>query len=565
MGGILIEGVKINGLPLGNRRRLPDLELEHSWDGEVLRMAYSPSTMVALTLPSLAVEGSEPDHYRYQLLEGNPRAVELEPGERTIRFRGLPVGNWLLRIERISEGAPGARDVEIQIVAPFWRSPPLIWAYGALLLWVLYGLTRWLWSRRRRTSDLASEVQRMQSQKLESLSTLAGGVAHDFNNLLVGIFGYAELARLEVDEHSKLSGYLDRIEESASRAAELARQMLFYSGRGSFTVAPLSLSDLVREVAKELGSSLDGSTSILLELERHLPPIEGDSVQLKQMVRNLILNAAEALDGKPGIVVLATGFMVRNDGAGSGKTGEAPNGSCVFLTVDDTGKGIEREDIDRIFDPFFSTKSSGRGLGLPVVQGIVRGHNGYLKVSSTPGRGSTFRALFPAVEREKVESETAIERPLRTEPWQGRVLVVDDEQAVRSVAASYLERLGFDVMTADSGEQALELFDEGSGAIDWVLLDISLPGLDGVEVARRLRQSTPEIPIIMSSGFDKEEAFRGRQSPADGFIEKPYRQADLERVIQDALDRAAAERPPLARPADPSEPVDRSAEKADRK
>ncbi len=554
-GEIQIQEVKINGLPLGYGRRLPDLELEHSWDGKVLRFAYAPKTMVTLRLSSLASGSAEEVGYRYQLLGYDPQPIELEPEEHTIRYRGLPVGQRILRIERIIDSKSQIRNVEIQITAPFWRSTPLVWAYGALSAWLLLSAARWLWSRRRKTSELALEVQRMQGQKLESLSTLAGGVAHDFNNLLVGIFGYAELARLEVEEHSKLAGYLDRIEESANRAAELARQMLFYSGRGSFAVAPLSLSELVREVARELGPSLDGSISILLELERHLPPIEGDAVQLKQLVRNLVLNATEALDSKAGIVVLATGFEVRQEGQGSMKSGDAvAKGNCVFLTVDDTGKGIERQDIDRIFDPFFSTKSPGRGLGLPVVQGIVRGHKGFLKVSSTPGRGSTFRVLFPAAERVKPVLESADEPHQSHWTGSGRVLVIDDEQAVRSVAASFLERLGFDVITADSGEQGLEIFDQGSGSIDWVLLDISLPGIDGIKVAQRLRHAVPDLPIIMSSGFSKEEAFRGQESPANGFIEKPYRQADLERVLRKALRRAEK----------PNRPVDRSAETAPR-
>ena len=526
--------VRLDGISLQDARIYPDRVLQAGRQGRTIQLPPSSRALVALHLAAPA----DPDVvFSYRLIGLDPEPVPLEPGERVLRFRDLPRGEHVLQVfshraavdgERV---AVGEAQWRLQVAPPFWATDALIWAYTVAGAWLAVWGGVWAWRRRSKAERLNRDVRRAEAQKLESLSTLAGGIAHDFNNLLVGILGHSELARMEIEPGSRLDGYLERIEESAERAADLSRQMLFYSGRGSFQVRPLSLSDVVQEAVAELEGGLGGNVRLLKEIEKHLPPVEGDAAQLKQMVRNLILNAVEALESRQGMVVVATGFMARR-GSASQEKDPLPAGNYVFLTVDDTGKGIAPTEMKRIFDPFFSTKSPGRGLGLAVVQGIVRGHDGRLNVSSTEGHGATFRVLFPALDRGRLE-ETAKPAPGpsgRLRP--GHVLVVDDQRAVRGVAARHLERLGFEVAAVGSGEDALAHVEGRPGPIAWILMDISMPGMGGLEAARRIRRLDPEIPVVLTSGFSREDAFTGHEGIADGFIEKPYRFQDFEEQLE---------------------------------
>ena len=522
--------IRLDDIPLDQAPLYPDRFLGVSWNEATLTLPPGFQPVVALHLTAL-----EPRVYVTSRLLGlDSQPIRMEEGERILRFPRLPVGEHALEVRAFLPVANGpdvlvaGADWQLRVPPPFWATEILLWTYGLLGLGLAVCGGLWLKQRRRAAAQLNREVRQAEAQKLESLSTLAGGIAHDFNNLLVGILGHAELARMELESGSRLDTYLERIEESADRAADLSRQMLFYSGRGSFQVKPLSLSTIVEDTLSELEGGLGSNARLLREIERHIPSVEGDAAQLKQLVRNLVLNAVEALGSGQGMVVVATGFMFRR--ADAKDRDSLPTGNYVFLTVDDTGCGVAKADLDRIFDPFFSTKSPGRGLGLAVAQGIVRGHGGRMSVSSTEGHGATFRVLFPALERGRPAPPPP--EPVQPEIRAGHVLVVDDELGVRRVAARHLERMGFEVVSVGTGEDGLEHVRRGPDDIAWILMDISMPGMGGLAAAREIRRFDPSLPIVLTSGFSREDALVGNEGIADGFIEKPYRFEELERQLQ---------------------------------
>ena len=301
-----------------------------------------------------------------------------------------------------------------------------------------------------------SEEQMRNAQKLESLGVLAGGIAHDFNNLLVGVLGNASLALSELPADSPARQFVQDVETSAQRAAELTRQMLAYSGRGKFVVEPVNLSQVVQEMTQLLRRVISKQARLSLHLRDDMPPIVADATQLRQVVMNLITNASDALLGESGLVTVRTG-TVHADArmlAGTYLNEELPAGKYVYLEVTDSGVGMDAATRARIFEPFFTTKFTGRGLGLAAVLGIVRGHKGAIDVTSEPGCGTTFRVLFPA---SAALAEKPVTRNIPAAEWKGSglALVVDDEEAVRVVARHVLERSGFTVVEAATGEEAL--------------------------------------------------------------------------------------------------------------
>ena len=387
------------------------------------------------------------------------------------------------------------------------------------------------------------EARVRDAQKLESLGVLAGGIAHDFNNLLVGILGNAGLAHLEMPPDSPLRKYCDQIEKAALRARDLTNQLLAFAGKGKFQIGAANLSDLVRDTADLLRVSIPRRVTLDLHLAPDLSPILADATQIRQVVMNLLTNASEAVGDPPGTITLVTGSVHadRQYLAGAFVDEDLPEGDYVFLDVSDTGCGMDAETQAKIFDPFFSTKFSGRGLGLAAVLGIVRGHRGAIRVYSEPGHGTTVKVLFPAaVEQGTHEpaapTEDAAPGPAEDFRGSGTVLVIDDEPSVRDVARAILERAGFDVLVAASGREGLERFRAGADRIVAVLLDMTMPDLAGEEVFAELRSIRPDVPVILSSGYNEQDATR-RFAPAGlaGFIQKPYLPADLLSKVRVAL------------------------------
>jgi PAS domain S-box-containing protein len=369
------------------------------------------------------------------------------------------------------------------------------------------------------------ERQMQQTQKLESLGVLAGGIAHDFNNLLTVILGNASLALDELPPTSPACDSLRAIEETSLRAAELCRQMLAYSGKGQFVIETIQLGKLIGEMVSLLKASISKKAMLGLNFQEPLPALRGDPSQIRQIVMNLVINASEALGEHAGTITLATGLMkcTRDDLSDAWFDERLAEGLYIWLEVSDNGCGMDPETRRRIFEPFFTTKFTGRGLGLSAVLGIVRGHRGALKVHSEPGVGTTFKVLFPAVEQDWM----VVARPDAVKPagrqHAGTILLVDDEESVRTTACRMLERSGFQVLTAADGRKALEIYRARRSEIALVLLDLTMPDLDGEETFHALRQIDPNVRVILSSGYTESEIIpRFAGQGLTGFLQKPY-------------------------------------------
>ncbi len=377
-----------------------------------------------------------------------------------------------------------------------------------------------------------------QTQKLESLGVLAGGIAHDFNNLLTGIMGNASIVLEDLPPDSPGREHLEAVVTASERAAALTRQLLAYAGKGRFVTERIDVSELVREITNLLQTSIPRTVELRLELQNDLPPIEGDATQLQQLIMNLVINAAEAIDeGKTETVLIisrlewVTQSWIDQMAAPNG----ASPGRYVTLEVRDAGCGMDAATLSRIFDPFFTTKFTGRGLGLAAVLGMVRGHKGALQVESAPGKGSSFKVLFPA-------SEGQVARVERSSPQESlagheTILVIDDEEAVRQTAKAALESYGYRVVVAANGKEGVDVFQALGEEIAAVLLDMTMPVMSGEETLVRLKRIRPEIPIVLSSGYNEAEATRRfTDKGLAGFAQKPYTAAGLAEKMKIALD-----------------------------
>jgi two-component system, cell cycle sensor histidine kinase and response regulator CckA len=365
-------------------------------------------------------------------------------------------------------------------------------------------------------------IKMREAQKLESIGLLAGGVAHDFNNLLMGILGNASLAIDLLDTPAAARSAMQDVIRATERAADLTKQLLAYAGKGRFVVGPVNLSSLVQELVPLIQAAIPRQVRLDLRLARDLPGIEADKAQLEQLAMNLIINAAEAIEGD-GLVTVSTtyrrtippgdraGFMSEHDIAGS----------YIALEVTDTGIGMDEQTRERIFDPFFSTKFLGRGLGLSAALGIVRGHNGAIRVKSTPGKGTTFEVMLPAATA--VEAEDT-RQPQTAAHGCPTVLVVDDEEIIRKLLVAALESRGYRVLLAENGAEALNIFSRSAQDISLVLLDLVMPVMSGESVLPHLFLMKPDIRVMVSSGQDPEECIRKLNEPRiSAYLQKPYR------------------------------------------
>ncbi len=383
------------------------------------------------------------------------------------------------------------------------------------------------------------EARMQQTQKLESLGILAGGIAHDFNNLLMGVLGNAGLALMELQPESPARQTIRDIETAAMRAAELTRQMLAYSGKGAFVVEPLDLARLVEEMAHLLRAAIPSRCRVEYHFATDLPPIEGDATQVRQVAMNLITNAADAIGEREGVITVSTGRTWANAAMlrDSYLAEPLPEGEYIYLDVADSGEGMDAETKARIFDPFFTTKFTGRGLGLAAVLGIVRGHRAAIKVDSEVGSGSRFRVLFPRAVKAHTPAVDA-ESAAPGSPWRGSglLLVIDDDDTVRAVTKLMLERSGFSVLAARDGAEGIALFAQHADAVRAVVLDMTMPRMDGEATFRALRAVEPEARVILSSGYAEHEATGAFATGAlSGFIQKPYSAEELLATVRNAL------------------------------
>ncbi len=393
------------------------------------------------------------------------------------------------------------------------------------------GVAKDITARKTAETDRREMEQRIHfAQKMESLGVLAGGVAHDFNNLLMGILGNADLALLELSDTASARAHVEGIEHAARRAADLARQLLAYSGKGRFVIDRLDLRVLLEDIAHLMEATIARRAELRHVHAEELPAIEGDVTQIRQVIMNLVTNAADAIGEGGGTITLSTGVLscdaefFRDTYFGD----DLPLGDYAYLEVADTGGGMSAETRDRIFEPFFTTKFTGRGLGLAAVLGIVKGHHGAVKVWSEEGAGTTFRALFPAIDRRATLLEESMSLETGEMQGIGTVLLVDDEPMVREVAEAMLIHGGYDVITAEGGAEAVEQFREHGSMVDCVLLDLAMPGMDGLETFRALRELDGNVRVLLTSGYSEQEALtRFGYETLAGFIQKPYHASTL--------------------------------------
>jgi two-component system cell cycle sensor histidine kinase/response regulator CckA len=386
------------------------------------------------------------------------------------------------------------------------------------------------------------EARMMQVKKLESLGVLAGGVAHDFNNLLTSVLGNTDLALAHLPPSSPARAHLKHIEYAAQRAAELARQMLAYSGRGQFVIKPVCLGDITRARMSFIKEVLPAHVTLETSLAPSLPAIDGDADQLAQLLTNVIVNAIEAIGDKEGRIHVTSGHghCARADLASMYLDEHLPEGEYAFLEISDTGCGMPPDTLARMFEPFFTTKFTGRGLGLAAVLGILRGHGGAVRVTSEAGRGTTMRLLFPARGQwNATASDSAAPTPATPTPSagpSGHILVIDDEETVRSVARMILERAEYTVVTAATGAEGIARFREAGGRFNAVLLDMRLPIVTSQQVCEELKSIRPDVKVILSSGYLEDDATEGfdRQNIA-GYLQKPYRFDELIACIRRVL------------------------------
>ncbi len=398
----------------------------------------------------------------------------------------------------------------------------------------MIGINRDITERKLAEEEKAGlQAQLQQGQKLESLGVLAGGIAHDFNNILMAVLGHAELALNEIPPVSPARGNLTEITTAARRAADLCRQMLAYAGKSSFARERVGMGEAVEEIAQLLQTTISKKAILTLNLESRLPPIEADRSQIQQIVMNLIINASEALGDRSGTITVSAG-AIRCDEEDLRKTelhDDLAPGMYVYLEVTDTGGGMDAGTRTRIFEPFFSTKFTGRGLGLAAVLGIVRSHKGGLVLNSEPGKGTTFKVFFPALE-DAGEGAPTHDSSSSSPPaeWRGKgtILLVDDEESLIALGARMLEHLGFTVLTAQDGLQAVERYRERGKEIDLVLMDLTMPNMDGSQAFDELRRLNPEVRVVLASGYSHEDvASRFAEKGVAGVLQKPYTLAKL--------------------------------------
>lgn len=392
---------------------------------------------------------------------------------------------------------------------------------------------------RKRATDAQRRLDErlLTAQKLESLGVMAGSIAHDFNNLLSSVLGYAGLALDQVSPDAPYRDDILQIERAAQRAADLTRQLLAYSGKGRFIIEATDLSQLVKEMSTLVDLSAHKQVTVQYDLNPDLPPVHADTTQLRQVILNLISNAADA-SHVGGVVSLSTGTTQVDAGyqAKLGDEYDLPPGNYLYFEVSDSGSGMSSQTRLRMFDPFFTTKRSGHGLGLAAVQGIVQGHRGAIKVESKEGKGTTIKVLLPASEGQVCKPE----QPNDPIQWQahGTILIVDDEPGVREVAQAMFKRYGLKVMLADGGNHGVEMFRKHHDEIDAVLLDMTMPDLDGAAVYQEMRKIQPSVKVVLTSGYNEQEPInRIAGKGIAGFVAKPFKMRELATAFRSLLDQ----------------------------
>jgi len=397
-------------------------------------------------------------------------------------------------------------------------------------------VTHWIAIESDVTSRKTAEEALQQTQKLESLGLLAGGIAHDFNNLLGAIRGNVELAQIKLEAGRSPEAHSKNILSIVERASGLTRQLLAYAGKGTFLVKPMNINSMVQEMAALLSVSLPKMVHLDLSLAKDLPAVNGDATQLQQVIMNLVINAGDAIGDQPGEIRIVTrACALEPEGVHRNLQGQpVVPGPQVMLEVTDSGCGMAPEVLARIFDPFYTTKTHGRGLGLSAMLGILRSHHAGIQVESVPASGTTFRVFFPAAD-EVPECDILLGEPSRR--YSGRALVADDDPELRATSAGLLESMGFQVVAAGDGQEAIERF-RSEGPFQMVLMDVLMPKVNGFMACKLMASEDPELRIIHCSGSEQ----RDNQLQAcltcglcrhHAFLTKPFGRHELQLALGD--------------------------------
>jgi len=381
-----------------------------------------------------------------------------------------------------------------------------------------------------------------ESQKMAGLGLLASGIAHDFNNLMTVVLGNTELALM--DKGGSDGGSLDEIKKTTLRAAELANQMLVYTGKTTLVVSSINLSAVVREMGSLLDVSISKKVDMRYCLTEDVPFIRGDVSQIRQVAMNLITNASEAIGDRQGVIAVNIHEMHLRPGEAEDlyPPGSAEGGWYVLLEVSDTGCGMDEQTLSKIFDPMFTTKVAGRGLGLASLLNAVQRHNGAVEVKSKVGEGTVFRVYFPVEDQgdDVVVADSLVKDEKKWSGY-GTALVTDDEEAIRGIATLLLKRIGFRVISAADGLKAVDLYTQHAEDITFLLMDINMPGLNGLEAALRIRHINPKVPVLFMSGYPREEVMeRFKQQPHTDFIKKPFESIALVAAIRAVMEAERA-------------------------
>ncbi len=384
------------------------------------------------------------------------------------------------------------------------------------------------------------EEQVRNAAKLESLGVLAGGIAHDFNNMLTAIMGNCGLAKMQVPQTSKAGRHLENIEKASVKAADLCQQLLAYSGKGKFIVQELNINEIMRDMMNLLKVSISPKIDISFDFKADLPAIKADAAQIQQIIMNVITNASEAIGDQPGKIHIKTDrlYCDRKQLDNYYMGHKLSEGYYVLMEVSDSGHGMDEATLEKIFDPFFTTKFTGRGLGLAAVLGILRAHEASVNIRSEPGKGTTFTFIFPEYSQEQGAHTTESGPETNTDRWelQGTVLLVDDDEAIREISRQTLEQAGLHVVTADNGQKAVEIYSQSPDKIKLVLMDMTMPRLNGREAMELMRQINQNVQVILSSGYSEQDATKKiKEKGLLGFLQKPYKPDDLLRTIKPFL------------------------------
>jgi PAS domain S-box-containing protein len=408
----------------------------------------------------------------------------------------------------------------------------------------IFGVARDITERKKSEAERLEYERKLQySQKLESLGVLAGGIAHDFNNLLAVILGNMDLVLMRLPDDSPVRFRIEQAMQAGWNAANLTKQMLDYAGKGLFVLKKLDINDIVLENTDLFRSSVARTINLVVVITPCLPTINADKEQLHQVITNLIINASEAIGASCGTITLRTGIQECDAGYLScSRLVEKPQpGRFVYVEVSDTGCGMDKGTLQRIFEPFFTTKFTGRGLGMAALLGIVREHGGAIMVTSEEGSGSTFRVLFPESSNKRTGSSEigALAGPAKNSAALNKmVLIVEDEEHVRELCIAFVQHLGYATIAAADGNEAVKIFSECGSDIVLVILDLTMPHMDGVRTFHELRRIRPNARVILCSGYsegDVSERFTGDRP--DGFIQKPFQVNDLKAKIALAMRR----------------------------